>query len=390
LLYANKALGIIFLGLLFYLKQVIYLNVNYMKSALELAKLGIGYVNPNPLVGAVIVKDGKIISEGYHQFYGGPHAEINAFKNTTEDVKGATMYVTLEPCSHYGKTPPCVQEIVKKGISKVVIAMKDPNPIVSGKGIKILKENKIEVIYGVLEEEAKKLNEIFIKYITEKVPFCILKTAMTLDGKIACYTGDSKWITNEFSRKYVHELRHRVSGIMVGIETVLMDNPQLTTRLEDKKGNSPTRIVVDSKGRIPLDSNVLNKNLEGNTIIATTEIAHKNKIKSIKEMGLDVIVTPIKDNKVDLNYLMKELGKINIDSILLEGGSTLNYSALNEGIVDKVIFFIAPKILGGINAKTPVGGQGKEYVKDAFKLYDLEMSRFEDDFMIQGYIRKRE
>ncbi|WP_408645644.1 bifunctional diaminohydroxyphosphoribosylaminopyrimidine deaminase/5-amino-6-(5-phosphoribosylamino)uracil reductase RibD [Tepidibacter formicigenes] len=369
---------------------MIYLNVNYMKSALELAKLGIGYVNPNPLVGAVIVKDGKIISEGYHQFYGGPHAEINAFKNTTEDVKGATMYVTLEPCSHYGKTPPCVQEIVKKGISKVVIAMKDPNPIVSGKGIKILKENKIEVIYGVLEEEAKKLNEIFIKYITEKVPFCILKTAMTLDGKIACYTGDSKWITNEFSRKYVHELRHRVSGIMVGIETVLMDNPQLTTRLEDKKGNSPTRIVVDSKGRIPLDSNVLNKNLEGNTIIATTEIAHKNKIKSIKEMGLDVIVTPIKDNKVDLNYLMKELGKINIDSILLEGGSTLNYSALNEGIVDKVIFFIAPKILGGINAKTPVGGQGKEYVKDAFKLYDLEMSRFEDDFMIQGYIRKRE
>ncbi|SHK34410.1 diaminohydroxyphosphoribosylaminopyrimidine deaminase / 5-amino-6-(5-phosphoribosylamino)uracil reductase [Tepidibacter formicigenes DSM 15518] len=366
------------------------MNVNYMKSALELAKLGIGYVNPNPLVGAVIVKDGKIISEGYHQFYGGPHAEINAFKNTTEDVKGATMYVTLEPCSHYGKTPPCVQEIVKKGISKVVIAMKDPNPIVSGKGIKILKENKIEVIYGVLEEEAKKLNEIFIKYITEKVPFCILKTAMTLDGKIACYTGDSKWITNEFSRKYVHELRHRVSGIMVGIETVLMDNPQLTTRLEDKKGNSPTRIVVDSKGRIPLDSNVLNKNLEGNTIIATTEIAHKNKIKSIKEMGLDVIVTPIKDNKVDLNYLMKELGKINIDSILLEGGSTLNYSALNEGIVDKVIFFIAPKILGGINAKTPVGGQGKEYVKDAFKLYDLEMSRFEDDFMIQGYIRKRE
>ncbi|WP_330388965.1 bifunctional diaminohydroxyphosphoribosylaminopyrimidine deaminase/5-amino-6-(5-phosphoribosylamino)uracil reductase RibD [Tepidibacter thalassicus] len=361
-----------------------------MKRALELAKLGIGYVNPNPLVGAVIVKDGKIISEGYHQFYGGPHAEINAFKNTIEDVKGATMYVTLEPCSHYGKTPPCAQEIVKKGISKVVIAMRDPNPIVSGKGIKILKENKIEVIYGVLEEEAKKLNEIFIKYITEKVPFCILKTAMTLDGKIACYTGDSKWITNEFSRKYVHELRHRVSGIMVGIETVFMDNPRLTTRLKDKKGNSPIRIVVDSKARIPLDSNVLNKDLEGNTIIATTEFAQENKIKSLKEMGLDVIVTPIKDNKVDLNYLMKELGKINIDSVLLEGGSTLNYSALNEGIVDKVIFFIAPKILGGINAKTPVGGQGKEYVKDAFKLYDLKMSRFEEDFMIQGYIRKRE
>lgn len=366
------------------------MEINYMKRALELAKLGSGYTNPNPLVGAVIVKDENIIGEGYHELYGGSHAEINAFKNATEDVKGATMYVTLEPCSHYGKTPPCAYAIVEKGIKKVVIGMKDPNPLVAGRGIQILKDNGIEVVVGVLENEAEKINEIFIKYITKKTPFCILKTAMTLDGKIATYTGDSKWITNDASRKYVHELRHRVSSIMVGIGTVLSDDPSLTTRLEDKKGLSPTRIIVDSNLKIPLTAKVLDKNLEGSTIVATTEIADKEKIKFLQEMGASIIVTPTKNNKVDLTSLMEILGERKIDSVLLEGGGTLNYSALNEGIVDKVISFIAPKILGGSNAKTPVEGEGKKYIKDAIELHNIEVSKFEDDLMIVGYLRKGE
>lgn len=361
---------------------------NYMKRALELAKLGMGHVNPNPLVGSVIVKDEKIIGEGYHEFYGGPHAEINAFKNSTDDVKSATMYVTLEPCSHYGKTPPCVNAIIENRIKKVVVAMEDPNPLVAGRGIQILRDNGIEVEVGILEKEAKKLNEIFIKYITRKIPFCILKTAMTLDGKIASQIGDSKWITNEISRKYVHELRHMVSGIMVGIGTVFKDDPILTTRLENKKGYNPTRIIVDSKLRIPLNSKVLDKNLEGNTIIATTELADKENINIIEEMGASVILTPIKDERVDIHYLMKALGERKIDSVLLEGGSTLNYTALNEGIVDKVISFIAPKILGGSNAKTPVGGEGIKYVKDAISLHNIEILKFQDDIMIQGYIKE--
>jgi diaminohydroxyphosphoribosylaminopyrimidine deaminase/5-amino-6-(5-phosphoribosylamino)uracil reductase len=365
-----------------------YMDIKYMKRAIGLAKKGIGNTNPNPLVGAIIVKDDRIIGEGYHEFYGGPHAEINAFKNATEDVKGATMYVTLEPCSHYGKTPPCAQEIAKRGISKVVIGMTDPNPIVAGEGIKILKDNGIEVIVGVLEDEVKRLNEIFIKYITTKIPFCIMKTAMTLDGKIATVTGDSKWISNEMSRKHVHLLRHRVSAIMVGIGTVVNDDPMLTTRLEGAHSKDPARIIVDTEARIPLDAKVLNLKSDEKTIIATTERANKDKIKALEEKGALVILTPLKNGKVDLKYLMKTLGEKGIDSVLLEGGSTLNYSALNEGIVDKVITFISPKIIGGNDAKTPVGGEGKEFVKDAFFLKDIEVLRFDTDIMIEGYLRK--
>lgn len=358
----------------------------YMKRALELAKLGTGYTNPNPLVGAVIVKNNQIIGEGYHKRYGSPHAEINAFDNSTEDVSDATMYVTLEPCSHYGKTPPCADAIVKKGIKKVVIAMLDPNPIVSGKGIDILKSNGIEVITGVLEEESKKLNEIFIKYITTNRPFCILKTAMTLDGKIASYTGDSKWISNQVSRKFVHKLRHKVSSIMVGIGTVLTDNPLLTTRLDAEEGVNPARIIIDTHGRTPLDSKIMKTSKDVKTIIVTTNLSDNKKLKSMEDMGAEIIITPLKEGKVDLSYLMGILGERKIDSILLEGGSTLNYSALNEGIIDKVISFISPKIIGGDTAKTPVGGEGIMYMKDAISLKNINISYFESDFMIEGYI----
>ena len=362
----------------------------YMTRALDLAKLGVGYVNPNPLVGAVIVKENKIIGEGYHKKYGGVHAEIDAFNNAIEPVEGAIMYVTLEPCSHFGKTPPCVETIINKGIKKVVVAVKDPNPLVAGRGIKILKENGIEVITGVLENKAKKLNEIFIKFITTELPFCALKTAMTLDGKIAAYTGDSRWITNEKSREYVHKLRHKYSSIMVGVGTVLTDNPLLTTRLENIDGKNPIRVIVDTRGSIPLNARVLQCDEDTKTIVATTEAIGKEKVRSIEKTGAEIIITPLKNNKVDLLYLMKILGERKIDSILLEGGSSLNYSALQEGIVDKVFSFIAPKIIGGKLSKTPVDGEGIPYMKDAISLKDINICKFEDDVMIEAYVRKED
>lgn len=364
------------------------MDIRYMKRALELAKKGTGYTSPNPLVGAVIVKDDRIIGEGYHERYGSHHAEVNAFINATEDVEGATMYVTLEPCSHYGKTPPCANKIVEKKIKKVVIGLLDPNPLVSGKGIEILRKNSIEVVTGVMEQEGKKLNEIFLKYITTKLPYVILKTAMTLDGKIAAYTGDSKWITNEESRAFVHQLRHRVSGIMAGIGTILADDPMLNTRLKDAKGKDPHRIIVDSNARTPLTARILNMESDADTIIAVSEQADKEKVERLKNKGAIVLGIPIKEGGLDLNHLMKELGERKIDSILLEGGGTLNYSALEAGIVDKVYSFIAPKIIGGSEAKTPVEGKGKAYVKDAVVIENIELQRFGGDIMIEGYIGK--
>lgn len=361
-----------------------------MKRAIELSKKGTGYTSPNPLVGAVIVKDGKIIGEGFHEFYGGPHAEVNAFIDSKEDVEGATMYVTLEPCSHHGKTPPCANTIVEKGISRVIIAMKDPNPLVAGKGIEILYNNGIKVEVGILEDEARKLNEIFIKYITTRRPFCILKTAMTLDGKIASVNGDSKWITNEGSRHYVHQLRHQVAAIMVGIGTVLADDPSLNTRLDGKKGSDPIRVIVDTTGRIPLNAKVLNMNSVARTIVATTNEMDSSKAKAIKEKGGEVIVTSLRNGRVDLEDLMIKLGERKIDSVLLEGGSSINYSALEQGIVDKVIAFIAPKLLGGDCAKTPVGGKGRSKIEDAFILKDITLSNFQEDIMIEGYLRREE
>jgi diaminohydroxyphosphoribosylaminopyrimidine deaminase/5-amino-6-(5-phosphoribosylamino)uracil reductase len=316
----------------------------YMKRALELALKGVGKTSPNPLVGAVIVKNGKIIGEGYHEYYGGPHAEVNAIENATEDVEGATIYVTLEPCSHFGKTPPCAELLVRKKISKAVIAMIDPNSKVSGKGVELLRQNNIETVVGILEDEAKKVNEIFIKYILEKRPFCILKTAMTMDGKIATKYGESMWITNEKSRYYVHELRNRVSGIMVGINTIINDNPSLTTRISEG-GTDAVRIIVDSSLRIPLNSNVLKLNSPKKTIIAATEKADKDKIRLLNETeNVQVEIIPMKNNQVDLVYLFKWLGNNGIDSILVEGGSTLNFSIFKEGLADKVITFIAPNI----------------------------------------------
>lgn len=371
-----------------YMKGGEAVEKKYMSRALDLAKLGKGFVNPNPLVGAVIVKEGKVIGEGYHKQYGEPHAEINAFNNAVDDVSQSEMYVTLEPCSHYGKTPPCVDEIIKRNIKKIVIAMKDPNPLVSGRGIKKLKEHGIEVVVGLKQKEAQKMNEVFIKYITTQLPFCTLKTAMTLDGKIATYTGDSKWITNQTSRAYVHMLRQETASIMVGIGTVTEDNPNLTTRLENMstRTRNPLRIIVDSSGRIPLSSNVLYCDENKQTIIVVTEKAKKEKIRAIEQHGAKVIVAPHNNHQVDVSYLMKYLGEIKIDSVLLEGGSTLNFSMLKAGLVDKVMVFLAPKILGGSTAKTPVGGQGFPKISDCIALRDMTVKKYRDDLMVEAYI----
>lgn len=362
------------------------MDEKYMKLALELAYKGKCFTSPNPMVGAVIVKDGRIIGQGYHEICGGNHAEINAIESATESVEGATIYVTLEPCSHHGKTPPCAQRIVKERFSKVVIAAMDPNPLVAGRGVSILKEAGIEVLTGLMEEESIVMNEVFMKYITTKLPFVLMKAAMSMDGKIATSIGESKWISSEDSRNEVQELRKYMTGIMVGIGTVLADNPELTCRLPG--GKNPVRIIVDSNLRIPLDSKVLMCQNEAKTIIATT-ITDEVKIKRISDFGVEVISIPRKDGRVNLKLLMEELGKRQIDSILLEGGGTLNFSAIQDDIVDKVIFYMAPLIIGGNEAKSPVGGQGFEQLKDALRIEKLTVSQIGNDIRIEGYPERR-
>ncbi|AJF29256.1 bifunctional diaminohydroxyphosphoribosylaminopyrimidine deaminase/5-amino-6-(5-phosphoribosylamino)uracil reductase RibD [Clostridium botulinum] len=361
------------------------MNEKYMELALELAKKGEGKVNPNPLVGALIVKDNEIIGSGYHEKYGEAHAEVNAINNATKSLDGSTIYVTLEPCSHYGKTPPCVDLIIEKKIKKVIIGMLDPNPMVSGRSIKKLKDNDIEVIVGVEEEKCKKINESFIKYITSNLPFVILKSAISLDGKIATSIGESKWITSEESRRDGHLLRNKLSAIMVGINTIIEDNPELTCRIEN--GKNPIRVIVDSNLRIPLKSKVVN-NSDKLTIVATTKYADKLKKQELINKGVRVIEINDKNKKVDLKELMRCLGTLKIDSILIEGGGTLNFSALEENIVDKVRFYIAPKILGGERSKSSIGGEGFFKLSDAVKLKELTYEKLSEDIVIEGYINK--
>ncbi len=351
----------------------------YMKMAIELAKKGEGYVNPNPMVGAVIVKNGKVISTGFHERYGGFHAERNAILNCGEDMTGAEMYVNLEPCCHYGKTPPCTEIIIKSGIKKVIVGCTDDNPIVENKGIKILNENKIEVITGVLEKECRKLNEVFFHYIKNKTPFVIMKYAMTADGKISTYTGHSKWITGEKAREHVHKTRNRLSGIMVGIGTVISDNPLLSCRIEN--GVNPTRIICDSYLRIPIESNIVKTAGNIPTIIATGKNYDSEKKKYLEGLGITVINTD--SEKTDLKGLIKIIGEKGIDSVLLEGGGELNYSALKAGIVNKVHAYIAPKIFGGLKSKTPVGGLGTDTADKCFSLRTEDIQNIGSDIFIE-------
>ena len=360
----------------------------YMQMAIELAKKGRGFVSPNPLVGAVIVKNNIVIGEGYHEYYGGPHAEVNAIKNANSDIKGATIYVTLEPCSHYGKTPPCSLAIIQNKISRVVIGSLDPNPLVSGKGIEMIRNAGIRVDTGVLEQETQKLNEVFFKFIQTKEPFILMKTAMSLDGKIATSNGDSKWISGEQSRSKVHQMRNEYSAIMVGINTVINDNPLLNVRNIPGKTKNPIRIIIDSKARTPLDADIVNTPEISPVIVAVTKKAEKENIDKLSKKGVKVIVCPEKEKVIDLKYLIKEIGKLNIDSILLEGGGTLNFGAIEQNIVDKVITFISPKIIGGKEAATPVEGVGFKRIADTVELEKLNYILSGEDIMVEGYIKK--
>jgi diaminohydroxyphosphoribosylaminopyrimidine deaminase/5-amino-6-(5-phosphoribosylamino)uracil reductase len=360
----------------------------FMQMALAQASRGLGRVNPNPLVGAVIVRGNNIIGSGYHELFGGPHAEINAIRNANSSIEGATMYVTLEPCSHYGKTPPCADALIEAKIARVVIAMKDPNPWVSGKGIERLKDNGVEVVVGVLEKEAQELNRIFIRYIQTKLPYVVMKSAMSLDGKIATATGHSQWISCTESRQYVHALRNELMGIMVGVNTVIADDPELTTRMDGVKGRSPIRIVVDSKGRIPLSAKMLIDGSLNPVIIATTSGFPEEKRLSLEQSGHKVLAMPERYGHVDLQKLMHELGELGIDSILLEGGGTLNESALKNGIVDEIQFIIAPLLLGGRDAISPVEGAGFNTVDEGIRLDQLTTRRMGKDILVTARVIK--
>ncbi len=367
----------------------------YMKRALELAENGVGKVNPNPLVGAVIVKDGRIIGEGWHEKYGQAHAEVNAIRSAEtpagciggETVEGSTVYVNLEPCSHYGKTPPCVELLIRKRVKRVVIGTLDPNPLVTGQGIQKLRAAGIEVEIGVMEQECRKVNEVFFHYMEKQRPFVVLKAAMSLDGKIAAPSGESKWITGEEARRDVQLLRKQYSAIMAGIGTVIKDDPELTCRLSG--GRNPQRIILDSSLRIPPESKVLSDPMGNPAMLVCTERASPEKVRRLEDMGAKVMYCGSRNGQIDLAELMEKLGGLSIDSILLEGGAGVNDSAFAQGIVDKIILYIAPKIIGGEKSKTAVGGAGIASLDQAFPLTIQSMDRIGQDMKITAYKRSQ-
>lgn len=364
------------------------MSEKYMKIALAQAKRALGRVSPNPLVGAVIVKRGEIVGVGYHHRAGSPHAEINALNKAGRKARNADLYVTLEPCCHYGRTPPCVETIVDRGIRKVVIGMIDPNPRVAGKGIAKLKAAGIVTASGVLEEECRKLNEVYVHYITRCIPFVILKVASSLDGKIATRTGDSRGITAQQSLARVHALRDQVDAILVGSGTVKADDPLLTTRLGGKRGKDPVRVIIDSTLSISPRARVFNPNSRSGVIVATTNRASKRKKEQIEKAGGTIITVASKDGRVSLRSLMRTLGKREITSVLIEGGTSISTSAFNEGIVDKIIFFYAPKILGGSQAYGITAGKGVDRISRARMVYDLTVKKCGDDVLVEGYLNK--
>ena len=354
------------------------MDEKYMDLALELAEKGRGYVNPNPMVGAVVVKDGEIVGKGWHKFYGGPHAEVYALDEAGAKAEGATIYVTLEPCSHFGKTPPCAEKIKKMKIKKCVIACLDPNPIVAGRGKKILEEAGIEVVVGVREKEAKELNKVFMKYITEKNPYLFLKCAITLDGKIATNERDSKWITNEKSREKVQFLRHEYMGIMIGINTLINDNPRLTARIEN--GVNPFRIVIDPHLRTPLESNFVNMADDNKSIIVTSKENEKNdKITELENKNVKIIY--MEGFNFSVHEILKKIGELKIDSVLLEGGSFLISKAFKENRIDGGEIFIAPKILGG--GLPFIDGFDFKEIKDCFHLQNVKFNVYDDNISVE-------
>jgi diaminohydroxyphosphoribosylaminopyrimidine deaminase / 5-amino-6-(5-phosphoribosylamino)uracil reductase len=357
----------------------------FMARALQLAKKAVGKTSPNPMVGAVIVKNGKVIGEGYHKQAGKAHAEVEAIKKAGEKTRGADMFVNLEPCCHYGKTPPCVDAILSAGLKKVYIGMTDPNKLVNKRGIGILRKQGVKVEVGILKEECECLNESFAKFIRTGKPFVIMKSGISLDGKIATSSGESQWITCEKSRKLVHKMRGEVDAILVGSGTVLKDDPCLTVRLNNRRLNNPVRVILDGRNRVKIAAKVFENADADRVIYVTSSGVSKEKEKRLCDMGVDVLKLPKRDKCFKLKTLLEELGRRNIVNILLEGGSLLNASALKEKIVDKAILFVAPIIIGGENAPGFIGGKGVKKLKDAFRLQRVEAKKIGEDFMIEGY-----
>jgi diaminohydroxyphosphoribosylaminopyrimidine deaminase / 5-amino-6-(5-phosphoribosylamino)uracil reductase len=355
----------------------------FMKLALDLAATAKGKTNPNPLVGAVIVKDGMIVGSGLHRKAGEPHAEVHAFRMAGEHAKGATLYVTLEPCSHFGQTPPCANLVKESGVSRVVIAMKDPNPLVAGRGIKLIEEAGIIVETGVLEAEAVKLNERFIHNMVHHAPFVISKVAMTLDGKIAAYNGHSKWVTGEQAREKVHYLRNETDAILVGIGTVLADDPMLTTRIPEG-GKNPVRIVLDSNLRTPLDAKITDCS-EAETWIFAKEGADQEKTQSLLEKGVEVFLTPNGDEGLDLSFILNQLYEKGITDVLVEGGSEVNGAFLRAGLIDKFLIYIAPKLLGGRHSLTPFTGKDVETMDEALVVDFDSVEHVGEDLLLTAY-----
>ena len=363
--------------------------MDYMKQALSLAKLASGQVSPNPAVGAVVVKDGVVVGQGYTQPPGSNHAEVVALKQAGERARDSVMYVTLEPCCHYGWTPPCTQAIIAAGITEVHLAMLDPNPLVSGRGKVELERTGIKVHVGEHEEEAKEVNEAYTKFITKGIPFVTAKFAMSLDGKITTRNSDSKWISGEEARRYVHNLRHTTDAIMAGVNTVLVDDPLLTARCCGGKGGTvrkqPLRVIVDSKGRTPLAARLFSE--PGEILMAVSKLVTSEGETAFAQAGAELLELPTARGLVDLKKLLKALGEREITSVLVEGGETLLGSLFDSRLVDKVIAFIAPIIIGGKEAKTAVGGKGVDKVVDSLRLERVTVKRLGEDLMISGYVR---
>ncbi|WP_350454035.1 bifunctional diaminohydroxyphosphoribosylaminopyrimidine deaminase/5-amino-6-(5-phosphoribosylamino)uracil reductase RibD [Slackia heliotrinireducens] len=353
-----------------------------MRRAIELARTAAGWTNPNPLVGAVIVKDGRVIGEGCHERYGDLHAERNALASCTESPQGATMYVTLEPCSHTGKQPPCADALVEAGIARVIVGTRDPNPLVSGRGVARLRAAGIQVEEDFLRQECDEINPVFFHFITTKMPYAVAKWAMTADGKIATATRDARWVSCEASRADTHELRHRLAGIMVGVNTVLDDDPMLNAR-RGVPSSQPLRIVCDSSLRIPLDSALVRSAAETPVLVACAcridQGERLDKVIRLQAAGVDVVSLPGADGKVDLAALMAHLGESGVDSVLVEGGSTLHANMFENGLVDEVVVYLAPKVCGGTSAPTPVGGAGAALMADALQLGKPQVDIVGDD-----------
>ncbi len=358
----------------------------FMALALKLAQKGAGFTSPNPMVGAVVVRDGRIVGQGYHRRYGGPHAEVEALQRAGAQAQGATLYVTLEPCNHHGKTPPCTQAVLAAGIARVVIANADPNPRVTGGGADFLRQQGLQVEMGLLAEAGQKLNEAFFKAMTTGRPWVIAKAAASLDGKIATHTNDSHWITGPAARAWVHRLRHRVDAILVGVGTILADDPQLTTRLPRGQGKDPVRIVLDSRLRLPLTAQVLHLQSAAPTWIACTEAAPPDMRAALEALGATCLVLPSRQGRVDLEALLALLGQRRVQSLLVEGGAEVHGAFFEAGLIDKFHLFLAPKLIGGRQAPGVLGGQGMARLASAPQVRDLTIRRFAQDILISGYL----